>query len=271
MHLNTYSIELKVGDNMKKDLNLTLSMIKIDFKNRFAITGLGSIWGFITPIIYILIYAYVFQYILKINQNTDIPYAVWFIPGIVIWTFISEAIIQASNSIREYSYLIKKTKFPISILPTVKISSSLIVNIILMLITIIITTVYGYFPNLLGLIYYIICAYSLIYAITKLTSALVVMFGDVSQALNIILQIFFWLTPVIWNISILENSILLTITKYNPFAYVICGIRSIFTSNSFLVFEDAKYSLFFWILVLLIYLYGKYVFDKNKKYFIDVL
>ena len=103
---------------------LAMKLGKNDFRNRFANTSLGTIWGFAQPFVFMLTYVIVFQYILKTGSSGDYPYVVWFLPGMSMWMFCSDAILTASNSIRNYSYLVKKVVFPVDIIPIISLASS---------------------------------------------------------------------------------------------------------------------------------------------------
>ena len=61
-----------------KNKQLIWQVGRNDFKNRFASTSLGSIWGFLQPFVFMITYAIVFQYILKKGSSGDDPYAVCF-------------------------------------------------------------------------------------------------------------------------------------------------------------------------------------------------
>ena len=114
-----------------KNIKLIMQLGKNDFKNRFANTSLGAIWGFLQPFIFMLTYAIVFQFILKTGSGGDYPYAVWFFPGMTMWQWINDTIMSASNSIRTYSYLVKKVVFPVNIIPVISIVASSFVGLFL--------------------------------------------------------------------------------------------------------------------------------------------
>ena len=114
-----------------KNRKLIMQLGKNDFKNRFANTSLGAIWGFLQPFIFMLTYAIVFQFILKTGSGGDYPYAVWFFPGMTMWQWINDTIMSASNSIRTYSYLVKKVVFPVNIIPVISIVASSFVGLFL--------------------------------------------------------------------------------------------------------------------------------------------
>ena len=106
---------------------LAIKLGKSNFKNRFANTSLGTIWGFAQPFVFMITYVIVFQYILKSNSSGEYPYVVWFLPGMAMWMFLNDAILNASNSIRGYSYLVKKVVFPVDIIPIMSLTSSSII------------------------------------------------------------------------------------------------------------------------------------------------
>ena len=142
-----------------KNKGLIWQLGKNDFKNRFASTSLGTIWGFLQPFIFMITYAIVFQFILKTGSSGEYPYAVWFFPGMAMWQWINDSIMSASNSIRAYSYLVKKVVFPVNIIPIISIVASSFVGLFLVAIAVGICVVYGYIPNILTLIYVIFAFY----------------------------------------------------------------------------------------------------------------
>ena len=173
-----------------KNKKLAIELGKNDFRNRFANTSLGTIWGFAQPFVFMITYVIVFQYILKTGSSGEYPYVVWFLPGMAMWMFCNDAILNASNSIRCYSYLVKKVVFPVDIIPIISLTSSSFIGLFLILIAILAASIFGYFPNLLNVIYIIICAYAFIIAFTRFTSALTTLVPDFAQLLSILMQLF---------------------------------------------------------------------------------
>ncbi len=255
-----------------KNRKLIFQLGKNDFKNKFANTSLGAIWGFVQPFIFILTYAIVFQFIIKTGYTSDVPYVVWFIPGIAMWMFTNESILSASGSIRAYSYLVKKVIFPVDIIPLITLVSSSFVNLFLIVISIIICVFMGYLPNILLLLYILISAYCFIISFTRLTSAISTLVPDFLQLLNVLMQLLFWFSPIIWNLGMISDyEILGKIMKCNPITYLIEGIRACYTDSSFLVHFGWGYTIVFWVIVLILFLWGNNIFKRAKKDFPDVL
>jgi len=243
-----------------------------DFKNRFANTSLGAVWGFLQPFVFMLTYAIVFQYILKTGSSGEHPYAVWFFPGMAMWQWINDSILSASNSIRTYSYLVKKVVFPVDVIPTISIVASSFVGLFLLVIATILCLIYGYIPNVILLIYAIFAAYCFIIAFTRFTSAVTTVVPDFANLLGIAMQLFFWFTPVIWNLSMLaEHKTILKIIKCTPFTYLVTTFRNAFINENIVFADYGLYTIAFWIITIILFVWGNSVFKRTKKDFADVL
>lgn len=253
-----------------KNKRLFLQLGKNDFRNRFANTSLGSIWGFAQPFVFMITYVIVFQYILKTKSSGEFPYVVWFLPGMSMWMFCNDAIMNASNSIRNYSYLVKKVIFPVDIIPIISLTSSSFIGLFLVAIATVAGIIYGFVPNFLILIYVIICAYCFIIAFTRFTSALTTLIPDFSQLLNILMQLFMWFTPIVWNLGMLTEK-LSGIFKAFPFTYLIEGMRQAFIDSTIITERHGLYTIIFWVITIVLFVWGNSIFKKAKKDFADVL
>lgn len=255
-----------------KNRKLIWQLGKNDFKNRFASTSLGSIWGFLQPFVFMFTYVIVFEKILKTNSGGDIPYTVWFLPGMAIWQWLNDSIMAASTSIRNYSYLVKKVVFPVDTIPMISIVASSFVGLFLILVAAIVCMIFGYFPNILELIYVIIAIYAFTIAFTRFTSAVTTMVPDFSNLLGIAMQLFFWFTPIIWNLSMLSShQTILTLIKCTPFTYLVTALREVFIDGNIITSNYGIYTIVFWLITIIMFIWGNYIFNKNKKDFSDVL
>ena len=254
-----------------KNKKLAIQLGRNDFRNKFANTSLGTIWGFAQPFVFMLTYVIVFQYILKTGSSGEYPYVVWFLPGMSMWMYISDAILTASNSIRNYSYLVKKVIFPVDIIPVISIISSSHIGIFLISIATVTGSIFGFFPNFLNLIYIVFCAICFILAITRFTSALTTVVPDFAQLLNIIMQLCMWFTPIVWNLDMLSGKFCIFF-KLFPFTYLVEGFRQTFITTSTIITEhNGLYTIIFWIVTIIMFIWGNSIFKRNKKDFADVL
>ena len=251
---------------------MILKLGKNDFKNRFASTSLGSMWGFLQPFVFMMMYVVVFQFIFKTTGEGNSPYVVWFLPGMAMWMCLNDNIMGASGSIRSYAYLVKKVVFPVDVIPMITITGNSIVSIFLFVISAVVCIIFGYIPNVLEFVYVIVAAYAFILALTRFTSAITTLVPDFSNLLAIAMQLFFWVTPVVWGLTMIaEHQTLLRIMKCLPFTYLVTAFREVFMGGTIISDGHFVYTLIFWTITIIMFLWGNHVFKKNKKDFADVL
>lgn len=251
---------------------LVWNLAKNDFKTKYAGSYLGIFWAFINPVVTILIYWFVFEFGLKAGAPIpNVPFILWFTAGLIPWFFFSDAIVNATNSFIEYSYLVKKVVFKISILPIVKIISSMFIHLVFVGFIIIIFAIYGRYPNIymLQLIYYSICIFILSLAIVYATSAIILFFKDLGQIIGLLLQVGMWMTPIMWSYTIIPQKFQ-WIVKLNPMFYIVDGYRNILI-NKTLFFHDFWGTMYFWSSTVIIFVVGMVIFKKLKPHFSDVL
>lgn len=242
-----------------------------DFKMKYAGVGLGTLWAFLQPIITIILYWFIFQIGFRTQPVENFPFILWLISGLVPWFFLSESISNATGSMVEYNYLVKKVLFNIDILPLAKVVSVFLVQIVLIIFMIVLFCISGYWPD----VYYLQIPIYLLYmivlttGIAYFTATLYVFFKDTVQIVSIILQILFWMTPIVWDLKIMPLATQ-KILLFNPIFYVINGYRNIF------VYKNGagigiKLIIYYWIVAILVLLLGKHLFRKCKDHFADVL
>ncbi len=251
---------------------LIWNLAKNDFKTKYAGSYLGIIWAFIQPIITILVYWFVFEFGLKSSSPVkNIPFILWFATGLIPWFFFSDAIMYATNCLIEYSYLVKKVVFKISVLPIVKIISALFVHLVFIGFVVILYCLYGHYPKIyiIQLPYYLFCMFMIILAMSYITSAIVLFFKDLGQIISIFLQVGMWMTPIMWSYTIIPDKYL-WILKLNPMFYVVEGYRDTFI-NYIWFWDKIFQTIYFWIISLIIMGIGALVFKRLKPHFADVL
>lgn len=251
---------------------LIKSLVVSDFRAKYAGNQFGVFWAFVQPGITSLIYIFVFQVIGRAAPiQTNVPYSLWLLPGIVPWFYFSESIMSATNSLSEYSYLVKKVLFNIEILPIVKVFSAFIVHLFLTGFVLIIYVFAG-MPlrlSMIQIIYYMICNTMLSIAISYLTSALVPFFKDMSQILNVVLMIGMWCCPIMWDLNLLPAKYHFLI-KMNPVYYIVQGFRKSYMGTGYF-YEDIITTVYFWMIVIVAFCLNAGIFCRLKRHFADVL
>lgn len=252
---------------------LIFSLAKNDFKTKYAGSYLGIIWAFVQPVITVLVYWFVFEVALKNPKANDFPFVLNLTAGLVPWFFFSDALNGGTNALLEYSYLVKKVVFKISVLPIVKIISALFVHLFFAGFAIFLSACYGFIPNFytLQVLYYVVCIFVFTLALTYATSAIVVFFRDLTQIISIFLQVGIWMTPIMWNINaVIKNPLILKLFKLNPMFYIVTGYRDSILGNIGF-WEHAGWGIYFWALTAILFIIGTVIFKRLKGHFADVL
>ncbi len=256
---------------------LIVSLSINDFKTRYAASMMGVFWAFVQPVITVLVYWFVFEKGLRAGRQAmggvEVPFVLFLISGLVPWFYFSDAWPNGTNSLISYSFLVKKVVFKISILPIVKVMASIYVHLFFVVITLIIFWAYGYAPDLYSLqvVYYSFATFVLVLGLSYITSSIVCFFRDLTEIINILMQILVWVTPIMWNIeTALSDGVLKTMLKLNPMYYIVSGYRNALI-NKHWFWETPMQTLYFWALTLLVMGLGTLVFKRLKKHFADVL
>ncbi len=259
------------GLGLLQNRKLIWNLAQNDFKTKYAGSYLGIIWAFIQPVVSIAVYWFVFQVGFRSGAVGDFPFILWLIAGLVPWFFFSEALMTVTTSFLEYSYLVNKVVFKISILPMVKLISALFVHLFFIAFVIFMFCLYGYYPDLytLQIFYYMLCLVVLILGLGYATSAIILFFKDLGQIINIFLQVGMWMTPIMWSIDMIPEQFQFLI-KLNPMYYIVQGYRNSLIDKVW-AWEHLHQTFYFWAISGILFIFGVSVFKKLKIHFADVL
>lgn len=253
--------------------HLIWKLAKNDFKKRYAGSYMGAVWAMIQPVVTVAMYYVVFEVIMgNPGRGADnVPYVLFLTAGLVPWFFFSEALNNGTNALTEYNYLVKKVVFKISILPIIKIIAATFIHAFFVLVLLGIAAFYGYYPTVytVQILYYSICMFVFVLALCYTTCAIVVFFRDLSQIINIMLQIGMWATPILWDINKIDSGWAVAL-KINPLVYIVNGYRSAIYGRQWF-FEDFYSTMYFWIVTVVLFGIGALVFKRLKVHFADVL
>ncbi len=256
---------------------LIWKLAKNDFKTRYAGSWMGIVWAFVQPVVTVVMYYFVFEVVFTsraqaASTGLEIPYALWLTVGLVPWFFFSEALNNGTGALLSYNYLVKKVVFKVSILPIIKLVAATFVHFFFVAFMLVMYHIFGYGPNpyAVQLIYYSICMFVFTLAICYTTCAVVVFFRDLTQIINILLQVGMWATPILWNLDIVTNPTLRMVLKMNPVFYIVNGYRDALFERTWF-WEDFFSTAFFWIVTCVLFGIGTLIFKRLKPHFADVL
>ena len=250
---------------------LIWTLAKSDFKTRYIGSYFGLVWEILQPLSLIFIFWFIFDVILGTKVVDGVPFLPWFIVGLIPWFFFSDAWMNATNAFVQYSYLVKKMVFQTSVIPTVKIVSSLFTSLIFHVILILVLLASpGINLQLSGLmvLYFFFCTIVLVAGLSFLTSSIIVFFKDMRQILAILLQLGIYLTPILWSKNRVPTN-LQWVLQLNPMYYVVDGYRSSLILGDFNI--DLLSTAIFWAITLSLLVLGLLVYTRLRPHFADVL
>ncbi len=250
---------------------LLITLIKNDLKARYAGSFLGMIWALIQPLLTILVFWLVFELGFRTAPVNNVTFILWFIPAYIPWIYFQDSVVNSTGCLREYSYLVKKMKFKIEILPIVKVFSGLIIHLFFITFMLIIFAVYKYKLPLMTfqLLYYGVALTILLMGLSWLTSAISVFMKDFMQIINIILQLGFFMIPVFWNDADMQPMVL-SVLKLNPVYYIVQGYRdSILNGVAF--WDRPLLTVYYWLVTFGVFALGTRIFYKSRKHFADLI
>ena len=248
--------------------------VRKELRARYKKSVLGFFWTFLNPLLQLLVYSFVFNQIMSVKAPAGQNYTLLIFVGLVPWTCISATINQSTTVIIANANLIKKIYFPRLILPL----SMTLTNFINMLLTeiIVFAAVLVLSPRAPITIAYLflpivfLAVFLLSFSIAVLLSALTVYFRDLEHIFGIITMFWFYLTPVIYPVTLLTdngiNSTLFTLYKLNPTFGIIDSIHQIMLNGQFPVGKYLGYDIVFSLVMLVIALA---VFDKCQRRFAE--
>ena len=254
-----------------QDRKIILDLAKNDFRSKYTNSLLGIVWAFLLPLVIILVLWFVFQVGFKSEPVDGVPFILWYIPAFLSWNFFSEAFSSGSGCISEYYYLVKNMQFRVSVLPLVKIISASFVHFFFIVFIFLIYFIYGWMPriNNIQVIYYYFCMFILLMGITWIMSSLAVFSKDVLNIVALVVQVGFWVTPLVWDPSSMPRMVQIVL-MFNPMYYICMGYREAFSTDLWF-WNHPLLTAYFWMFAIIQLIIGAYVFKKLRPQFADML
>jgi lipopolysaccharide transport system permease protein/teichoic acid transport system permease protein len=251
---------------------LIAELTRREFKARHLGSALGFIWAFTHPGIMMLIYWYVFTYRLSgVGPVNNAPFLIWILAGLVPWFLASDSIAGGASAVTDNRFLVKKVVFRVSLLPIIRLLSNLPVHLFLVIVIIAIFWARGYPPTwfTFQVLYYLAALLALGLGWTLLMSAMVPFLKDIGQIVQVILQMAFWITPLIWHVEGASDHDK-TLAYLNPLCYIVQGYReSLVYHVGF--WRHWQVGAYYWSVTLLMLIVGALVFSRLRAHFADVL
>jgi len=246
--------------------------VKREFHARYRNTQFGFLWTIIQPLAMITIYTLVFAEIMKPSlpdHDSKFAYSIYLCSGVLTWGFFSELLTGAVNIFLHNANLLKKIAFPKLCLPIALIITCLINYAIVMALFMLFLLIIGHFSIIAAFsafpVVVILIAFSSGFGI--LLGTINVFYRDVEKILGIVLQFWFWLTPIVYASKTLPDFVT-SILKWNPMWPVVKAMQTIFLEQSLPDWQTLVYPTV--LSVVLVFL-GMFAFWKLSGEIVDEL
>lgn len=208
-----------------------MSSIVNDFRSRLARSRLGTAWIVLQPLAQALIFATILSGVLASRlQGVDnkYAYAVYLLSGILCWNLFAEIVTRCLSVFIENASLLKKMQFPRISLPLIVVGSALVNNLALLAVLLLLLPILGFVPTLhwFWLPVLIALTVALATGIGLLLGTLNVFARDIGQVMAVVLQFWFWITPIVYPMNVLPNAFKTSLT-FNPMAPLVMAYHNI--------------------------------------------
>ena len=249
-----------------------LGSVKREFQSKYRNSLLGAAWNILNPLAMIIVYTLIFSQIMRAKLpgvESAFGYSIYLCAGVITWGLFAEIVGRGQNTFLENANLLKKLSFPRLCLPvTVVANAGLNFSIIFGLFTAFLV-LSGTFPGLPYLAVFPLLALLVLFSIGLgiTLGVLNVFFRDVGQFFGIFLTFWFWLTPIVYPISILPEKIQAYI-NFNPMTRLVNAFQVVLVHGQW----PNWYSL--WpvvVLALLLCIFGFGLYRRHAGEMVDEL
>lgn len=196
------------------------SMVRREFQARYLGSALGAVWSVLNPLAMIFIYTVIFGQVMRarlpgVEDGTS--YGIFLCAGLLPWNMFVETLQRCTSVFVDQGNLLKKMTFPRASLPVIVVVSALVNFAIIFGLLLLVMLLLGRFPGwlLLSLIPLFVLQQAIAVGFGVALGVVNVFFRDAGHVVGILLQFWFWFTPIIYPLSIL-NERLQMLVMLNP-------------------------------------------------------
>jgi lipopolysaccharide transport system permease protein len=254
---------------LRRYRGLIQSLVARELKARYRGSVLGFFWSFFNPLLLLLVYTFVFNYVLEARSPYADPYALFLFTGLLPWTWFSTSLNESAGVLISGGNLIKKVLFPAEILPIVSVLANMVHFLFGLPILAVFLLYYQRPVQMTELAWFpvvVLVQLVLTLGFALILSALTVHFRDIRDILSNLLTVWFFMTPIIYPWMDAPATIK-PFLNLNPFMHLAVSYQEI-------LFFDGPFGHLTWLLVLgalsvVFFLFGYFVFDRLRDTFAE--
>jgi len=246
--------------------NLLFEFVKRDITERYVGSVLGVWWSFLWPLVNIFIYMVIFSKVMGAKIHF-LPYAysygLYLASGLIAWTAFSNTVLRSTTVLVEKKHILTKISLPLWFFPLViAISESItfFISLFIYFCVLLLMKIPLDSKILLVPVAYLV-QFIFAYSLGSFLSVLNVFLKDIKEVVNILMQFWFWFTPIVYVVQILPKKVRF-FTDLNPVYAFIQVYQKVFVTK-----EPINFALFsFWtVFFLLFFLFSWYFCRKLER------
>lgn len=246
--------------------------IKRDFQSRYQSSFLGAIWLVLQPVAMISVYTLVFSELMRARlsgMSSPYAYSIYLCSGVLTWGLFAETLNGLINVFLSNSNILKKLSFPRICLPIIVTCSSILNFLIIFTLFLIFLVLTDNFPGMVILSMLPVLVLQMIFTVGLgiILGVMNVFVRDVGQLTSILLQFWFWFTPIVYVSNTLPGWVQGALA-YNPMATIIKAYHNIF------VYKQPPEWVTLWpiaIISITLFILGWAMFRKHAADIVDEL
>ena len=269
--LRAFSVSALI-QSIWKYRGFVMGSVKREFQSKYRNSLLGMAWTVVQPLAMIVVYTVIFSKMMGSRLpgvTSTFGYSIYLCAGVLTWGFFTEVVSRALNVFIENANLIKKLSFPRLCLPvTVVLNASLNFAIIFSLFVIFLLITRA-FPGWVFFAMFPVLAVQILFSIGLgiTLGVLNVFFRDVGQLFGVVLQFWFWLTPIVYNINALP-SFVKPLIQLNPMTPIITAYQQILVHQQSPDWTSLRAVT---VISILLCIWGMLLFRKHAGELVDEL
>jgi homopolymeric O-antigen transport system permease protein len=249
---------------------LLKEMVVRDLRSRYAGSGLGMLWAFATPILWMLLYTLVFSVILRVPSPPGFAgFPEFLLSGLLPWMAVQEGISRSATALTDNAAMVKKTVFPIEMLVLSVVVAAVVNQVIAFTVFGAYLVAIGHlaFPWVLLAVPALVAQAALTFGVGCFVATVATFARDVVPMVAIILTVVFYTTPVVYPAEMVPVRLRFLIAA-NPLAHLTSWYRDAFTLHRL---PDAATLLFPTIFAAAAVAAGMTLFRRARPHFADLL
>jgi lipopolysaccharide transport system permease protein len=267
---------LPISPPVRAKLSLLKILVQRDLEARYKGSIVGNLWPLLNQLSQLLVYTYVFSIVLKVKLSlkglpvNDVTFGLWLFAGLIPWIAFSSGLAQSAGAVIGQPNLVKKVVFPLVLLPLVPIGSAFVESSFgLMLLVAMIALVTQTIHSTLWLLPLIWIPQLLLTAgLGYLVAGFTVFLRDIPQTIGIVLNLWFYVTPIMYPSSAVPEQLAGWIGWVNPMFTVVDVYRDLILTGEFAHGPELAQ---LWVISTLIFGLGLWVYRRLRPAFADVL